>query len=364
MKVMLTLRQLLLLLLLAAVGELSAEEKSGSGTVDTQLDSVRMVVGEQTCLRLSVNIQSGQKVMFPQWKPQENIVPGLEVVENPRLDTILQSDGTLTVTQNITLTAFEDSVYLIPAQTVRVDGREYASRQVALKVYTVDVDTTKLEQFYGPKSIQANPFLWSEWRGVLLISALTMVLYGVMVVLWMRLKSKKPLVLRVRKIKHVPPHQRALNAIDEIKKDGGAVEEKEYYTRLTEALRRYIEERYGFNAMEMTSAEIIDRLKATDDTEKLTELTELFLTADLVKFAKYSVGMSENDRNLLSAIDFINTNKREITLPPEEEVAQESEKDRQDRNIRRLMRWGLCGVTLAAVALLCYSLWLIYDLIM
>ena len=38
--------------------------------------------------------------------------------------------------------------------------------------------------------------------------------------------------------------------------------QKEYYTRLTTTLREYIEQRFGFRAMEMTSGEIIE-----DNTE-------------------------------------------------------------------------------------------------
>ena len=44
---------------------------------------------------------------------------------------------------------------------------------------------------------------------------------------------------------------------------------KEYYTKLTDTLRKYIEERYGFSAMEMTSSEIIEKLTATQDQKAL-----------------------------------------------------------------------------------------------
>ena len=52
-----------------------------------------------------------------------------------------------------------------------------------------------------------------------------------------------------------------------IKIDKAAVE---YYTRLTAILRTYIEKRYGFNAMEMTSTEIIDRLLKEQTSEVWT----------------------------------------------------------------------------------------------
>ena len=81
---------------------------------------------------------------------------------------------------------------------------------------------------------------------------------------------------------------------------------KEYYTELTDAIRTYIKDRFGFNALEMTSSEIIDQLLEMNDKEAISDLKLLFQTADLVKFAKHNPQMNENDANLINAIDFIN----------------------------------------------------------
>ena len=116
-------------------------------------------------------------------------------------------------------------------------------------------------------------------------------------------------------------------------------------------------ERFGFNALEMTSAEIISRLRQEEDQKKIDELAMLFETADLVKFAKYSVGVSENDHNLISAIDFINTTKQE-NAPTEERIEPTvTEKDKQTIRNRRILKWSLVGIVLATVALLVYVVW-------
>ena len=106
-----------------------------------------------------------------------------------------------------------------------------------------------------------------------------------------------------------------------------AEDSKAYYTRLTDTLRKYIEERYGFNAMEMTSSEIIEKLTATQDEKALSELRHLFLTADLVKFAKYSTLINENDMNLVNAIAFIDQTKLE-NVPVEETIKPQTATDR------------------------------------
>jgi hypothetical protein len=96
---------------------------------------------------------------------------------------------------------------------------------------------------------------------------------------------------------------------------------KEYYTELTDAIRAYISGRFLFNALEMTSSEIIDRLLEVTNTEDLKDLKDLFSTADLVKFAKYNPQMTENDINLITAVQFINQTQQsdeELTPQPTE----------------------------------------------
>lgn len=331
-------------------------------TVESVIDSTQMVVGEQTALHVTASIKKGQKVTFRQWKPQQMLAPGVEVVEAPTVDTTDTGDGYMKVTQHIRLTAFEDSLYYIPAQKVKVDGREYSSKNLALKVLTIPVDTLKPEQYYGPEDVQDNPFLWEEWQHILWMSLAAMLFYVLCIWAWMRLKSGKPIHLKVRIIKRIPPHQRALSSIDEIKGKASTVDEKTYYTQLTDALRKYIQERFGFNAMEMTSTEIIERLREDNDQEKIDELTMLFTTADLVKFAKHTVGFSENDRNLLSAVDFINTTKQD-NLPTEEKVMpQATEQEKQTIRMRLSLKWGIAIMITLATALVAYVVWLLYDL--
>ena len=316
-------------------------------SVDNFIDSIQILVGEQTGMHVSATVRTGQKVTFTQWKPQQMIVPGVEIVEEPRVDTIDADDGFIKVTQHLVLTSFYDTLYYIPAQKIKIDGKEYSTKNLALKVLTVEVDTLHPNQFYGPKDVQDNPFKWEEWSCIFWLSVLAAVIYVLCWLAWLRLKSNKPIRLKVRIVKRIPPHQKALNEINKLRNEKGSEDlvtldrDKVYYTQLTDTLRKYMEERFGFNAMEMTSAEIIERLKQEEDQSKINELRMLFETADLVKFAKYTVGMSENDRNLVSAIDFINTTKQE-NLPTEERIEPTiSEQQRQTLRLRLSLKWSV-----------------------
>ena len=138
---------------------------------------------------------------------------------------------------------------------------------------------------------------------------------------------------------------------------------KEYYTKLTDTLRKYIEERYGFNAMEMTSSEIIDRLMSTKDQKSLDELRQLFTTADLVKFAKYSTLINENDANLVNAIEFINQTKLE-NVPVEEMVKpQLSEEDQRSQKTRRVLKYFITAIAVVCLMIFGYVVFVLYSLL-
>ena len=139
-------------------------------------------------------------------------------------------------------------------------------------------------------------------------------------------------------------------------------DQKAYYTMLTDTLRQYIQERFGFNAKEMTSAEILQHLHETGDRDMLDELTELFQTADLVKFAKYSTLLNENDLNLVNAVNFIDKTKLE-NVPTEEKIVPKlSDDDKRSRNSRIAIKSIIAAVCVAITVLVVYVAYHIYLL--
>lgn len=352
-----------LVALAIAMLTLPSQKAAAVATVEASVDSTQILVGQQTAFHVSAMVKPGQKVVFQSWKPQQQITPGIEVVDQPRRDTVQAEDGFIKVTQHLQLTSFEDTLYYIPAQKIKIDGRVQMTNTMALKVLTVDVDTLHPNQFCPPKEVQDNPFMWSDWYGVMWTTLGMVAFFLVAWLAYRRLKSRKPISLKVRIIKRVPPHRKALDAIEQIKNEGGLADEKAYYTQLTDALRQYIQARFGFNAMEMTSTEIIERLQTEDDQEKLAELKMLFQTADLVKFAKHTVSMSENDRNLVNAVEFINTTKLE-NQPTEERIEPTAtEQEKQTMRLRLSLKWAIAILLLAGTAATVYLLYLLWDLL-
>jgi hypothetical protein len=342
----------LLIVLIASVLRCLAQS-----SVTAKIEPIEMMIGEQATVTLTVQTADDAKVDWPTFQPRQMLVPGVEVLNTQRT-----SDHTMV----ITLTSFDGNLYHLPPFKVKINGKEQQSADLALKVVEIEVDTTQLNKFFPPKDVQDNPFLWSDWSLSFWLSVLLLVLIALCGYLYLRLRDNKPVISHIKIVKRLLPHQKAMKEIEQIKADRMVASEnaKEYYTKLTDTLRKYIEERYGFSAMEMTSSEIIERLTAAGDQQSLDELRQLFTTADLVKFAKYSTMINENDANLVSAIDFINQTKLENQ--PVEEVQKPvlSEADQRSQKERRVLKMVIWGIVAVAVLLFCYIVYSVWQLLM
>lgn len=333
--------------------------------VETKIDSMEILIGEQTNLTLSVSMKKGRSLQMPEFAPSQFITPGVEVLSTNQADTAELDDDMVQVNKVYTLTSFDENLYYLPEMAVKVDGKEYKSKSLALKVITMPVDTLHPENFFPPKDVQDNPFQWREWSGIFWMSVLMVLLICAAFYLRLRLKDNKPIIAHVRIVKKILPHQKAMTEIEKIKAErmASSEDQKAYYTRLTDTLRVYIEERFGFSAMEMTSSEIIERLQQAEDRKMIDELRELFTTADLVKFAKYSTLINENDANLVNAIEFINTTKLENVPTTERVEPKLSETEMRSMRSRTALKWTIYILAILAAALFVSVLYQVYRIL-
>lgn len=322
-------------------------------TVRASIDSLQLLVGEQTKIHLEVSMDADRKLRLPVIK--DTLVRGVEVLDIAKPDTQkLNDDKRWLIRQDYTVTSFDSALYYLPPLEVMVDDKEYRSESLALKVYSIPVDTLHPDQFFGPKTIVEVPLQWQDIDSMV-YSLILMLLFGAgCVFLIVRLKNNKPIIKIIKIEPKLPPHQEAMKHIEEIKANKNIQREdpKLYYTELTDVIRTYIAERFGFNAMEMTSAEIIEQLLQVKDKDSLKDLKYLFETADLVKFAKHAPMMDENDMNLVNAVDFINETKIEEEPGAKKEPTEikvEEKRSKQGR-IALMCSIGVTGIA-AAVCL-------------
>ncbi len=105
-----------------------------------------------------------------------------------------------------------------------------------------------------------------------------------------------------------PAHEIALEKLDAISK-GSLLEEgrfKEFYFAVSEAVREYLGNRFGFDSLEMTTTELLDRLSRVRlEGVTLQEVSEFSQDCDLVKFTKYVPDREEAEKVLERAYEMV-----------------------------------------------------------
>lgn len=349
----------LIVLLLLISGRTVAQ----SVTVEAQIDSLQILIGEQAKIQLQVAMDAKQRAVFPIYS--DTLVRGVEIVEIAKPDTQYLNDRQrMLITQEYTVTSFDSALYYLPPMKVTVDNKEYKSKSLALKVYSMPVDTLHPDQFFGQKTVMKAPFVWKDWYDVIACSLLAFPLLALLVYLIIRIRDNKPIIRKVKVEPKLPPHQLAMREIERIKgeKIWQKGHPKEYYTELTDAIRTYIRDRFGFNALEMTSSEIIDKLLEIKDKEAISDLKYLFQTADLVKFAKHDPQMNENDANLINAIDFINETKLAEEDNKKPQPTEITVIEKRSLRVKLLLIGGIVCVSIALIGAFVYIGLQLYNL--
>ena len=152
------------------------------------------------------------------------------------------------------------------------------------------------------------PWLFEDYVPYLIALVVVAAIAGGGYYYWWMKKKKKDLLADIKVI--IPPHREALTALRllEEKKlwQQGLV--KQYYSELTEIIRYFFERRWSIIALELTTDEILVQMKHIPDALNVwKEMETFFITADLVKFAKYEPSPAEHETEIRSAYEIVRT---------------------------------------------------------
>ena len=221
---------------------------------------------------------------------------------------------------SIVLAPFEEGLYHLPPIPVLRGTDTLLFEGLDMEVKTMPVDTATF-QIHDIKGQMRYPLTFREvlpWiGGLLLLSAL--------VFLAVRLVQRRRRETGAGKPKD-PAYIVALRELDKWRGDKfwAPDKQKAYYSGITDALKNYIEDRFGVDAPEMTTAELFDALRQVEDlpAELREELREVFECADFVKFAKHTASQEENARALPTAVRFV-TSTYQTVLEEEQQSDHE-----------------------------------------
>ena len=212
---------------------ISGRVAAQSVTVEAKIDSLQILIGEQAKIQLQVAMDAKQRAVFPVYS--DTLISGVEVIETAKPDTQYLNDRQrLLITQEYTVTSFDSALYYLPPMVVTVDNKEYKSRALALKVYSMPVDTLHPEMFFGQKAVMKAPFAWEDWYGLIGCSFLALPLLALLIYFIIRIRDNKPIIRKIKVEPKLPPHQAAMQEIERIKaeKVWQKGRSKEYYTCL------------------------------------------------------------------------------------------------------------------------------------
>ena len=106
---------------------------SAQTAVEQKIDSVGILIGQQAHMTIDVTAHEHAKIQFPSLKPSQYLVPGVEILDVSDADTTALDNHFVKVSKKYTITSFDEKLYAIPGQKVKIDGKEYVGGTLALK---------------------------------------------------------------------------------------------------------------------------------------------------------------------------------------------------------------------------------------
>ena len=252
----------------------------------------------------------------------------LTLVRNWRIDTLKvtgrDADMKFNLRASVVVAPFEEGHYQLPdiavqrtegsqLDTLLFDGMEFEAKTIPIDTATFQIHDIKGQIKYPLTFAEILPYI----IGIHLLALLAIVI-GCLIIMSRRTRT-------VTEVRRDPPYIVALRDLDRLRGDKywAPDKQKTLYSGITDTLRTYIENVFGINAEEMTTAEIFEALDGRVPDDLFAETKELFETADFVKFAKFSATEQQNAAAVPSAVKFV-TSTYQTQLEGEQKEEEEA----------------------------------------
>lgn len=313
------------ILLLIAVSLAQNAHAAGRSQIKASLDSLQLTMGQQTIAR--VDIVKGADAPSELLVDKNAFPAQVEIIDWLEGDTTDIGNGLVEIKRGLLIQSFDSGVYTIPPFLLVSGPDTIRSNSLSLKVNPVDV--TALTDIHPIADVAEFDSKWYDWLPDWITDYWVYILLGLLIIAGdvcaYLIMSKKVNVTILPQKKRLPPDQIAFNRLNALKEaqlwEKG--QEKEYYTRLIDILRDYLQERFGINAMEMTSSQILKALRANEETRlSHSRMERVVEIADFVKFAKVRPLPDDNVRAFSDAMQFV-----EETRPAPETTEESASSD-------------------------------------
>ncbi len=282
--------------------------ESEGARLELSLDRDALSIADSAVLRLAVESAEADRVEFPE---SEDGFGDFAVTRDEPVAERLLEGGAVARGREYALQPFLPGEYELPALTVLVNGSpRLVSDPIPVTVESVleDPEAAELEDIAGPVDV---PVPWWWWA----VAALVAAALAAAGAYW---RKRRKAALSASRV--VPPHEAALAALDALLGRGlpGPDEVKRFYMRLSDIVRRYVEERFGLRAPEQTTEEFLAAMAASPAVgrEHQRLLRSFLEQADMVKFAKFTPGRDEAEDAVDAARRFVRQTAPDELLAP------------------------------------------------
>ena len=254
-----------------------------------KIDKDSILIGEQ--IKLIITNPLNETNIWPIYN--DTITENIEIIRSNNVDT---NDNI--ISQEFIITIWDSGNYYIPP--IKFSEKNITPIKL-LNVSNINVaEDALLKDIKQPILI---PIGWTDlWPYFLVIFIVLLILF-----LFKKYYSQNKKVISVVKEKKVPEDIYAINELEkleslELLKIGKI---KRYHSSISEILRRYLELRFKFIALESTTYEIIRKLKKEINKEEVEKIRIILERSDLAKFAKSKPSDKENIESMLLAKNVI-----------------------------------------------------------
>ncbi len=281
--------------------------------VSMSIDRDSMSIGDRFTLSVQVDKDIMQVVDFPSFG-DGRMTDRIEVIAESGVDTVSRSGRDIGIRKQYLLTVFDEGIYSLQGFPVLYIDKNIidtitSADSLRLLVTTFEIDTAQntIRDIKAPLRPSVKFGEWSGYAGlgIVLAALLAFAVYAAV-----RYYKGRP-VFGAPKPK-LPAHLTAIKALEALsnQKLWQNGRHKAYYTGLTDIMRLYLKERYGIQALEMTSDEIITAAGSVElDDKNRNNLVQLLQTADFVKFAKFTPSAEQNESAWFDAYYFVENTK-------------------------------------------------------
>ena len=302
------------LLLTAIAFFISFTVSTAQYSAKATVDSTHLMIGDQLRMHLDVVHPPGAELLPMVLKKKEGDV--VEFLGQSKWDTISQS-GNVRLRKDLLLTVWDSGYHDVPALPIVFLANAKRDTIFTLNI-PLEVEVPPADSVLADiKPIIEEPTVWQDYIPEMAVVAIA-ILVALLWFIASRIKTHKALPPPPPVI--IPPQEIALRKLKELREQKlwqkGQV--KEFHSQLTYIIREYLEKRYGVQALEQTTDEILAQMKGINLGDDLTpKMTRLLQTADLVKFAKAKPPADYHDSALALGEEFVRATK-EVILPTSE----------------------------------------------